>query len=171
MTYQQADSATFRLRQRGYAKHKTKAPSQSAVYELASVDLYSTRRKHFHVVRRLRLPDIVNSACTPDGLTLDEINIPQVLVIHILMPTYPATFFATTDGPNVSYIYCFRLPANFHPDTFHAPQVRLCHSLCLACDIASTCCLELSSLSSLDERITSGMARSADVASCLVSMK
>ena len=123
-TYQQADSAAFSLRQKGYSRSKRKAPSQEAMYELAAVDLYSTTCKHFHIARRLRLPEVVNSSRAADGRSLDACNIPPLLVLHILMPTYPATFFATTDGPSVSYIYYFRLPCHFCPESFHTPEVR-----------------------------------------------
>ena len=129
-SYQQADSALFQLRQKGYTRNKVKAPSRPEIYELASADLYQTNSKHFHIVKRLRLPDAVNSARTANGQTMDEVNIPPLLVLHIMMPMYPGTLFPTTDGPNVSFIYYFRLPADFDPATFHTPEVCCAATSC-----------------------------------------
>jgi Protein ENHANCED DISEASE RESISTANCE 2, C-terminal len=137
-SYQQADAAIFQLRQKGYAKSKCKGPSQGSVYELAAADLYATNSKHFHIVKRLQLPPPVNDCRIADGRTLDEADIPQLLVLHIMMPTYPGTFFPTTDGPNVSFVYYFRLPATFDPATFHTPEVRRWVCDCTACSSCQT---------------------------------
>jgi hypothetical protein len=133
--YEEAESTGFQLRCKGYIRTKQKEPSKRAIYELAAADLYSTHVKHFHIARRLKLPE-PHSNTAPSGMektgkTLDEMNIPPILVLHIMMPMYPGTLFPTTDGLNVSFIYHFRLPADFDPATFHTPEVRC--SFCEPC--------------------------------------
>jgi hypothetical protein len=108
----QADGSVFNLR----AKN---------VYELVNADLYSTHNKHWHIVRRLQLPDVPRTATLPCGTPLDKAGYPPLLILHILMPMYPAQFFfPQTDGANVSFVYYFRLPEGFDPATHEAPEVR-----------------------------------------------
>eukprot|EP00892_Ulva_mutabilis_P000241 jgi/Ulvmu1/10217/UM060_0017.1 len=122
-SFEQANSANFNLRCKGYSRSKAKAPSQPALYELWDADLYATNSKHWHIMRRIALPPLPKTATGPDGQSLDKINIPPVLVMHLLMPMYPASlFFQAQEGPNVSFIYYFRLPEGFDPATFHTPQ-------------------------------------------------
>lgn len=126
-SFEQANSANFSLRCKGYSRTKCKAPSQAAIYELWNADLYATNSKHWHIMRRIALPPLPDIPRTADGKTLDQLNLPPILVMHLLMPMYPASlFFTAQDGPNVSFIYYFRLPQGFDPATFHAPQVHLC---------------------------------------------
>jgi Protein ENHANCED DISEASE RESISTANCE 2, C-terminal len=122
----QADAPVFKLRTKGYLRTKQKLPSASALYDLVHADLYATNNKHWHIVRRLELPDIpASSSRLPDGTLLDDLNYPPLLVLHILMPMYPAQFFFPhTDGANCSFVYFFRLPAGFDPSKHGCPEVR-----------------------------------------------
>lgn len=123
-SFEQANSANFNLRCKGYSRTKCKAPSKPAIYELWDADLYATNSKHWHIMRRIALPPLPDTATAADGGTLDKANIPPILVMHLLMPMYPASlFFQAQEGPNVSFIYYFRLPQGFNPKTFHTPQV------------------------------------------------
>jgi Protein ENHANCED DISEASE RESISTANCE 2, C-terminal len=127
-SYQEADHKTFNLRTKDYMKTKQKAPSRSPLYKLVNVDVYSTHAKHWHIVRRMQLPRLPRCArCPVEGVSLDEMDIPPLLVLHIMMPLYPGTFFATTDGPNCSFVYFFRLPDDFSVSTFHTPEVCCTH--------------------------------------------
>jgi Protein ENHANCED DISEASE RESISTANCE 2, C-terminal len=127
-SYQEADHKNFNLRTKDYMKTKQKAPSRSPLYKLVNVDVYSTHAKHWHIVRRMQLPQLPRCAiCPVEGVSLDEMDIPPLLVLHIMMPLYPGTFFATTDGPNCSFVYFFRLPDDFSVSAFHTPEVCCAH--------------------------------------------
>lgn len=123
----QVDGSVFKLRTKGYLRHREKQPSQGTIYELAQADLYSTHNKHWHIVRRLQLPDVPDTATLPNGTSLDAAGYPPLLILHILMPTYPAQFFfPQTDGANCSFVYYFRLPEGFDPEKHGSPEVRNC---------------------------------------------
>lgn len=143
-SFDQADSAIFNLRCKGYNRTKSKAPSKAAIYELWNADLYATNSKHWHIMRRIALPPLPGTATASDGRSLDQANIPPILVMHLLMPMYPASlFFQAQEGPNVSFIYYFRLPQGFDPATFHTPQVQLLPHLCFVWTCASPNSCEL----------------------------
>ena len=123
----QADGSVFNLRTKGYLRTKEKLPSKGSLYELVQADLYSTNNKHWHIVRRLQLPEVLDTATLPNGTPLDDAGYPPLLILHILMPFYPAQFFfPQTDGHNCSFVYYFRLPEGFDPATHETPEVRPC---------------------------------------------
>lgn len=120
-TYHGADPTRFQLRSSTYLKNRVKAPSAESIYRLVAADLYTTHKKHWHIARRIQLPAVPHTKKMPDGSTLDDANIPPLLVMHVMTPKYSATFIPTHDGPNFSFIYYFALPEGFDPATFHTP--------------------------------------------------
>lgn len=121
-SYEEASAASFQLRGGTYLKTRVKMTPGPPIYRLVAADRYNTPRKHWHVARRLALPELPRTAAMPDGRSLDDANIPPMLILHVMMPMYPATLFPTTDGKNCSLIYYMALPEGFDPAKCHAPQ-------------------------------------------------
>lgn len=122
--FQPADPRRFSLRTRDYLRTRKKAPSAAPIYELVGFDAYATQSKHWHIVRRMRLPALPRCAQTTVGTTLDSLGVPPLLVFNIMMPMYSASIFGRADGSNCNFIYYFRLPHDFSIETFHTPEVR-----------------------------------------------
>lgn len=108
----QAQGSVFNLQTKGYMRTKEKLPSKASPYELVQANLYATNNKHWHIVRRLQLPELSTSAKLPNGSARDDMNCPPCWSCTLCPCTPPSQFFFPQNaGPNCPFVYFFRLRA------------------------------------------------------------
>jgi hypothetical protein len=99
---------SFRVRTGpNYSKLGLKAPSVGTAYETLSIDMYQCERKICNIGRFLSLPsaDADDIAC----------GIPRYFIVNAQLPAYPPNNPVwgdkKEDGPGISMVFCFVLPA------------------------------------------------------------
>lgn len=112
--WEEADPTSFMIRSIDYMKSKVKVHSGPAIYKLAATDFVSYSHKTLHVAKSVNLPP----APAPKHLIGPDLYLPPVLIFNIQLPTYPAAFFGSQDGPCQSIVHYFVLPDDFDPATF-----------------------------------------------------
>ncbi|CAK7338606.1 unnamed protein product [Dovyalis caffra] len=98
------ESSTFKVRGKNYFRDKKKgcAPNYAAFYPFGA-DIFLSPRKIHHIARFVELPHINTS---------DEV--PDVLVVNIQIPLYPATIFQSeNDGEGMSLVMYFKLSESY----------------------------------------------------------
>eukprot|EP00884_Botryococcus_braunii_P001825 jgi/Botrbrau1/11643/Bobra.168_2s0001.1 len=118
--YEEADSTTFMVRGKNYMKTKVKEGSAHAIYRLIGCDIYSFDFKLNHIAKHVQLPEAPRLGPAAAALPPQE-SLPPFLIINVQLPTYPASFFGTQDGPGQSLVYYFALPEGWEPSDVGNP--------------------------------------------------
>eukprot|EP01025_Chloroclados_australasicus_P015769 TRINITY_DN17618_c0_g1_i4.p1 TRINITY_DN17618_c0_g1~~TRINITY_DN17618_c0_g1_i4.p1 ORF type:complete len:491 (-),score=46.31 TRINITY_DN17618_c0_g1_i4:316-1788(-) len=104
------DPQSFRIRSAEYMKTRRKEPCKGSLYELVGVDLFSFKKKVFHIGKHIELPTLYKWKQWKDK------ELPPLIIINVMLPTYPAVLFGEKDGKGHSLVYYFALPDGFDPD-------------------------------------------------------
>ncbi|KXZ49242.1 hypothetical protein GPECTOR_22g834 [Gonium pectorale] len=100
----------FMVRGPDYMRTKVKVPCGRPLYRLLASDVITSETKLTHVARLANLQHLLRPASDP--------HLPPLLILTIMLPMYPASFFGANDGPSQSLIYYFGLPPDFNAATF-----------------------------------------------------
>ena len=102
-TWSVAPGSTFKIRQKGYAKTKRKAPSDDAFYEAVAVDFFDTEARVMDMASKLALPEPARPS--PDPL------IPALYVVNAQIPseTGPMRVKHDADGHGYQMVIVMQL--------------------------------------------------------------
>ena len=121
----------FPLRGKNYLRDRIKLKNENLrpVYELVSVDFYSSERRMSHVARRLKLP-------STDGIP-EDCPVTPLLVVNYQAPMYPAKIFGKPfDGESLQVVAVYKLRDGFVADeevakgNLHPHTLKLLKEFC-----------------------------------------
>ncbi|KAJ8609486.1 hypothetical protein CTAYLR_005439 [Chrysophaeum taylorii] len=100
-TWSKANASSFNVRQVGYAKTRQKAPSEDAIYEVVSVQVYDASTRIDRVAARL----VLESNPSPDP------DVPAIVVVNAQLPrdVGPLRADVDADGPGHSIVIVMRM--------------------------------------------------------------
>lgn len=86
----------FRVRGDSYMSTKQKEPSEESLYVCVAADFYYASKKRDHVARSVELPDTPSDAW--------DAGVPPLMIVHLQVPVYAPSLFATGEGPGYSIV-------------------------------------------------------------------
>lgn len=111
--YEPVEASAFQVRSLDYMRSGKKEASNSSIYRLLGVDMFTFDRKAYHIAQHVELP---NPEVSTSGNVLDSHGIPPLLIINLQLPMYAPSIFGKNDGPGHSLVYYFSLPDGWTPE-------------------------------------------------------
>ncbi|KAG2495058.1 hypothetical protein HYH03_006669 [Edaphochlamys debaryana] len=107
----------FVIRGPDYMRTKIKIPSKPALYRLLAADVVTTDTKVTHLARHINIATLQRMAASagvgPGAGGTGDPHIPPLLIINIMLPMVPPTFFGSADGTSQNLVYYYALPPDF----------------------------------------------------------
>lgn len=107
--YEPVEASAFKVRSLDYMRSGKKQPSNSSIYKLLGVDMFTFEHKVYHIAQHVELPEVSSMAG-------NHLGIPLLLIINLQLPMYSPSLFGRNDGPGHSLIYYFGLPEGWSPE-------------------------------------------------------
>lgn len=109
-TWSVAPADTMKLRQRGYAKSKRKAPSGNAFFEVVSIDLFDTETRVDKMSEHVAFPS--PAVISPDS------EVPSTFVVNAQVPseTGPLRVKLDADGHGYQVVICMQMTRQTRED-------------------------------------------------------
>jgi hypothetical protein len=114
-TWSTANHVDFSLRGSDYLNDNKKIPSEDPIYEPFAVDVFRTKSRIDHIIKKFQLPKSSKMS--------NDFNLPDFFVVQIQLPTeQPSIFSYEEDGVGLAIVLFFKLKDNIN---VNSPQVKL----------------------------------------------